>query len=63
MYITLAGHNSKDLATQGLVFMLASISHRWKQTVAFYLTGNSTDGSKFKTIILEIINKAESIGV
>lgn len=60
-YVTLSDHNSKELATHGLVFMLAGISHRWKQTVAFYFTGNSTNGSKFNTIILEIINKAESI--
>lgn len=62
-YVTLPDHNSKELATHGLVFLLAGISHRWKQTVAFYFTGNSTNGSKFKTIILEIINKAENIGL
>lgn len=62
-YVTLPGHNDKELATHDLVFMLAGISHRWKQTVAFYFTGNSTDGSKFKTIILDIIKQAEDIGL
>ena len=50
-------------ATHGLVFMLAGISSRWKQIVAYYLTGNKTDGKVFQQIILEIIEKAASVGL
>lgn len=32
--------NHKGVATHGLVFMLSGICLRWKQTVAFYYTGN-----------------------
>lgn len=40
-YVTLPDHNSEEHATYGLVFMLADISHRWKQIVAYYFTRNS----------------------
>lgn len=43
--------------------MIGSICARWKQVVAYYFTPNSLDGSLLKPIILEIIEKAESIGL
>lgn len=36
--VTLPGHSGP--ATHGLVFMLSGLCLRWKQTVAFYYTGN-----------------------
>ena len=58
---TLPGHSGP--ATHGLVFMLGGLSSRWKQVVAYFLTGNKTDGSCFRSIILAIIEKAAAIGL
>ncbi|KMQ91988.1 vam6 vps39-like protein [Lasius niger] len=50
-------------ATHGLIFVLAGIFSRWKQNVAFYLTPDSYDGALLHPIVLEIIQKAEFIGL
>lgn len=50
-------------ATKALVFMIGGISTRWKQTVAYFLTGNSIHPEAFKNISFEIIQKCESIGL
>ena len=39
------------------------LTTRWKQTVCYHFTGNSTVGSKLKEIILEIIRKAHDTGL
>jgi Transposase protein len=59
--VTLPGHTG--IATHSLVFMLGGITTRWKQTVAYYFTGNSTDGSVFSTIVFEIIKRCHDIGI
>ena len=60
--VTLPGHSGR--ATHAMVFMLSGISTRWKQTVAYYFTGNSVYGSASKpNIILNIIRKAWEIGL
>ena len=46
-----------------LVFMLGGIPTRWEQTVAYYNTGSSVDGSVFADIVLEIITCCYSIGL
>ena len=51
--ITLSGHHGK--ATHAMVFMLAGISTRWKQTVAYYFTSNYVYGSALKPIIINIL--------
>lgn len=61
--VTLPDHDTSIIATHGLVFMLAGIASRWKQVVAYYLTGNKVNGEKFKPIIETIIKKAEEIGL
>ena len=58
-YVTLPHHTG--IADHALVFMLSGITSRWKQTVAYYFTGSSVDGSVFKDIVLDIITKAEAI--
>lgn len=58
---TLPGHSGK--ATHAMVFMLAGISTRWKQVVAYYFTGNSVFGSVMKPIVINIVNKASEIGL
>lgn len=46
-----------------MIFVLAGIFSRWKQNVAFYLTSDSYDGALLHPIALDIIKKAESIGL
>jgi hypothetical protein len=59
--VTLPGHSGA--ATHSLVFMIGGITTRWKQTVAYYFTSNSTDGTVFATIVLDIIERCHVIGV
>ena len=59
--VTLPDHSG--IATHSLVFMLGGITTRWKQTVAYYFTGNSTDGSVFAPIVLSIIKHCYDIGL
>lgn len=64
--VTLPDHDESDIATHGLVFMLAGIASRWKQVVAYYFTGkwrNSVNGEKLKSIVEMIIKEAEKIGL
>lgn len=59
--VTLPGHSG--IATHALVFMLGGITSRWKQTVAYHYSGNSTDGRALKPIVLDILRKASEIGL
>jgi hypothetical protein len=59
--ITLPEHEGD--ATHVLVFMLGGISTRWKQTVAYYFTGDSVRGNVYEQIIVEIIKKTEALGL
>lgn len=43
--------------------MLEGISIRWKQTVAYYFTGPSVNGTVYSNIITDLIIKCESIGL
>ena len=59
--VTLPQHSG--VATHALVFMLGGICTRWKQTVAYYFTSNSTDGRVLCDIVIRIIALCDSIGV
>lgn len=59
--VTLPGHSGQ--ATHVLVFMLAGITSRWKQVVAYYFTSDSVNGAVFKNIIVDIFRKAEALGL
>jgi hypothetical protein len=59
--VTLPSHTG--VATHSLVFMLGGISTRWKQTIAYYFTSNSTDGKVFAPIVLDIVNRCDEIGL
>ena len=59
--VSLPSHTG--IATHALVFMLGGVTTRWKQTVAYYFTGNSTNGRVIKEIITEIIQCASNIGL
>ena len=60
-YVSLEDHSG--VATHALVIMLGGVTSRWKQTVAYYFTGNSSDGTVLKPLVLEIIEKAAGIGL
>lgn len=63
-HFALPEHDTTEVATHVLVFMLAGISQRWKQVIDYYYyTGKHTDGSKFKPLILNFIEKAHGIGL
>ena len=47
--------------THALVFMLGGVTTRWKQTVAYYFTGNSTNSRLIKDIVTKIIQCAFNI--
>lgn len=53
--ITLPNH--EGTATSALVFMLGGISTRWKQTVGYYFTGPSVNGTVYSEIIKKLITK------
>lgn len=50
-------------ASKALVFMVAGIAGRWKQVVGYHFTGNSVDPHVLKDIIVEILQKLNSIGL
>jgi hypothetical protein len=53
-----ASGNNEQIATHALVFMLAGVSSRWKQTVAYDFTGNSFLASEILQRIITIIEKS-----
>lgn len=61
--VTLPNHDDTQVATHGLVFMLAGLASRWKQVVAYYFTGNKVNEETFKSLVEHIIRKAEEIGL
>ena len=55
-------HSEGD-ATCALVFMICGTRERWKETIAYYFTGNSVNGEQMKNVVVEIITKSEEIGL
>jgi hypothetical protein len=53
----------EDIATHGLVYMLAGVTSRWKQVVGYHFTGKSFDANSVKTDIDSLISKAEHMGL
>lgn len=51
------------VATHALVFMLAGVSTRWKQTVAYHFTGNSFPSLAAKDVILKLIQMSFDVGL
>ncbi|QQP35803.1 Putative LOC755078, partial [Caligus rogercresseyi] len=50
-------------ATHALCFMLVGIQTRWKQVIAFHLTGNSFDPKKIVSILNQIICSSHEVGL
>lgn len=59
--VTLPNHSG--VATHALVIMLGGISTRWKQTVAYYFSGDSVNGTVYDKILTEVITKSEDLGL
>jgi hypothetical protein len=59
--VTLPHH--EETATSVLVFMLGGISTGWKQTVAYFFTGNRDNRNVYHDIVVDIISKSECIGL
>jgi len=59
--VTLPKHSGAT--THTVVFMLGGISTHWKQTVAYFFSGNSTDGRVLCYIVMEIIVLCSGIGL
>ena len=59
--VTLPGHTG--VATHACVFMLAGSTTQWKQVVAYHYSGSSTNGAECRPILIEIIQRAASIGL
>lgn len=59
--VTIPGQSGR--ATHGLIFMLVGVYSRWKQIVAYFFTGNSIPDGFLKSVIVDIINRAESLGL
>lgn len=52
-----------DVMQRMQLFMLGGVSTRWKQIVAYRLTGNSFSAKAMKQVILDIITACEKIGI
>ncbi|KAM7314519.1 uncharacterized protein ISCGN_004303 [Ixodes scapularis] len=50
-------------ATHAMVFMLGGMSSRWKQTVAYHLTGTSFCKLEMRNFIFTLIKECEFIGI
>ena len=50
------------LASKMLKFLSTGICERWKQVVAYHLTGRSIDGSELYRVVVDIIKQASAIG-
>jgi len=51
------------IASHAMVFMLCGIACRWKQIIGYYFTGDGFNGAALQPIIIDILYKAESIGL
>lgn len=59
--VTIPGQTGR--ATHGLIFMLVGVYSRWKQVVAYFFTGNSIPDGFLKSVIVDIISRAEALGL
>lgn len=55
--------SSKELASHALVFMLAGMSTRWKQTVGYELTANSYSADEVLRKLFYYVKRADDVGV
>lgn len=55
--------NSDQLATHALMFMLAGVTTRWKQIIAYDFTSNSFSADQLYSTIIEIIKRCHNIKI
>lgn len=61
--VPLAKSSDEADATHAMVFMIVGLCSKYKQIVAYELTGDSVNAQKFLEIILSIVKKAWQIGL
>lgn len=61
--IQMRTHCEKFSANHAMIFLLAGLASRWKQVVRYEFTSGSIHSQVFKSIIEDIIKKAEGIGL
>lgn len=59
--VTLPNHSGS--ATKALVFQICGISTRWKQTIAYFYTSGSVDGTQIGPILKDIIVRCHDVGL
>lgn len=59
--VTLPNHSGR--ATKALVFQICGITARWKQTVAYFYTSGSVDGSVIGPIVKDIVTRSHEVGL
>ena len=62
-FITVGDEPSSTFATHALVFMVAGVLSRWKQTVAYHFTGDSINGEYLGNFVKQILIKCSNIGL
>lgn len=53
----------EDVANHALVFMVGGLNRRWKQVIAYHLTGRSVDGSVLKGFVFELVRLCSEISL
>lgn len=52
-----------DVANHTLVFMMGGLNRRWKQVIAYQLTGRWVDGSILKRFVFELVPLCSEISL
>ncbi len=53
----------KEIANQGLVFMVRGLAKKWKQPIAYFLSRNSTPASTLSSLVSDCLSRLFSIGL
>ncbi len=56
-------HGSNQLANHAIVFMVRGLSRKWKQPLAYYLSSGPMTGKEMKPLIIECIERLDTIGL
>jgi hypothetical protein len=55
--------DTKDYASQALVFMIRGLKEKWKQAVVYYLSKSAMKGEQLQKLLLDCIKKVEEAGL
>ncbi|CAG4932755.1 unnamed protein product [Parnassius apollo] len=54
---------TNEVANKALVFILSGIRKKWKQPIAYYLSGNYTTADRLATLIKEVLEECFKVGL